>query len=515
VLLKVRLLGLEAGGKFIVVLGREDASDLGVISNDRVRLITNNSEIVAILNTSSDLNNGLIGVFNEVAERLDLEEGEIIEVKAAERPESLNFIRGKIMGRKLTQNQIESIVADVVERHVSDIELSAFVTSLQIHGTSMEEVESLSRAMIKMGKRVNFENSPILDKHSIGGVPGDKTTLIVVPIIAAAGYTIPKSSSRAITSPAGTADRMEALCEVDFHIEEIKEIVEETGGCIVWGGALDLAPADDLFIQVEYPLRIDPLLLPSIMSKKKAMGSTHTIIDIPTGPDAKIKTVEEAQQLAFDFIELGGRLDMNIRCAITEGTQPIGHSMGPTLEAMEAMQALMGGGPHDLTDKATSLAGILLEMVGEENGKEMARELIRSGRAEKKMREIIAAQGGDPEIQPSDMTLGYKWVDIEAEHNGRILWMDNRELVQIARVAGTPNDKGSGIHLMSKLGDRVQENDTLFRIYSQNNRKLNNAEKLARELRTIGVGKRIGEKMLMMKISESKEPGPKSYIIDR
>jgi len=511
-----RLLDLEAGGKYIVVMGVDDAKKLGVISNDRLMLHTDNSDdVVAILNTAEEFPLGSLGVYKEIGEHLEVSDGTPVQVQPAERPESLNFIRSKIMGEKLMPRQIEAIVADVVERHLSSIELSSFVTALQIHGTSMEEVEALSKSMIKMGKTIDFGKTPICDKHSIGGVPGDKTTMIVVPIIAAAGYTIPKSSSRAITSPAGTADRMEAICPVDLRLDEIIDVVNEVGACIVWGGALDLAPADDLFIQVEYPLSIDPLLLPSIMSKKKAMGSTHVVIDIPTGREAKIKTMEEAQQLAIDFIELGKRLGMKIRCAVTDGEQPIGYAIGPSLEAREALQTLAGSGPPDLVDKATSLAGILLEMVGEEDGKRMAIELLNSGEADKQMRRIIEAQGGDPKVKPEDLIVGGERLDVRAEREGRVLWINNRSIAQIARTVGTPATKCAGIRLGSKLGDEVKEGDVLFSVYADTLRKLEQAGELARDLEPIVVGSYKGENMVMMRISEATTPGAERYILDR
>jgi len=497
---KAKLLEIEAGGNLIVVIGARDAERLGVISSDRVRLGTGESEVVAILNIASEFPQGTLGIYEEVRGRLGLREGDNVHVRSAERPESLSFIREKILGEKLTASKIGMIVDDVVDRHLSDIELASFVTALQINGMSMEEAEALSLAMVRAGRTISFDRHPILDKHSIGGVPGDKTTLLVVPIVAAAGYTIPKSSSRAITSPAGTADRVEALCPVDLRMEEIIEVVEKVDACIVWGGALDLAPADDLFIRVEYPLSIDPLLLPSIMSKKKAMGSSHVVIDIPTGRGAKISTLDKAQQLARNFIELGSRLDMRIECALTEGEQPIGRAIGPVLEAREALETLMGAGPPDLIDKAASLAGILLEMVGEENGKEKALALLSSGKAEEKFRRIIEAQGGDPEVDPEYLTVGDKWMDIRAERSGRVLWINNRAVAQIARTTGAPSDKEAGLLLKAKMGDIVSEGDVLFRIYAETAQRLALAAEQAEELNPVAVGSRIGEKMVIRQL---------------
>jgi AMP phosphorylase len=512
--LKANPLDIEAGGPLIVVMNVEDAADLGVISSDRIYVRHGSEYAICIMNISAEDERGYLGVYREVRDRLGVEENSIVLVEPARRPESIDFVREKINGSRLTPWKIQRIVGDVVEWHLSDIELTAFVTALHIHGVSMEEVEALSRTMIWSGKTVDFGRSPILDKHSIGGVPGDKTTLVVTPIVAAAGYSMPKSSSRAITSPAGTADRMEALAPVDIPFDRIKEIVNDIGACIVWGGSIDLAPADDLFIRIEYPLSIDPLLLPSIISKKKAMGSTHVLIDIPVGVSAKIKTINEAELLASDFIELGNRFDMNIECAITEGSQPIAYNIGPTLEAREALETLYGSGPHELIDKATNLAGILLEMVGHENGKQMAMDLLNNGKALEKMKQIIEAQGGDPEVKPENLIPGDYYYDVTAERDGRILWFNNRDLVKIARATGTPKDKRSGLKLYAKTGDKVYEGKPMFRIYAEKSNKLDNAIKQLQSLEPVEIGEKVGVDMLKKRIGKHTAPN-KEFILER
>ena len=300
--------------------------------------------MIAIANIAPYFPKDRIGLYEEATQALDAKEGEKVNVALAPLPESLFSVRAKLHGERLREKDLAGIVNDVVERHLSTVEIAAFLTALSIHGLSTSENEALSRAMVANGKTIDFGKGPILDKHSVGGIPGDKTSMLVVPIVAAAGYTIPKTSSRAITSPAGTADRVETLCPVNLSIDEIKSVVAKTKGCMVWGGALELAPADDLFIQVEYPLGIDPMLLPSILSKKKAIGATHVVIDIPTGMGAKIKTRTEAYTLASDFVDLGKRLGLNIQCALTFGDQPLGCSIGPALEAREALMTLMGEG---------------------------------------------------------------------------------------------------------------------------------------------------------------------------
>jgi len=508
------LLEIESGGPLVVVMNRQDAADLSVNSSDRIFLRYKDRHAICILNISSNGVKGELGVYKEVAKRLGLVQGATITVEPARHPESMDFIREKVNGERLTPWKIQRIVGDVVERHLSDIELAAFVTALHIHGVSMEEVEALSRSMVWSGKTISFNRSPILDKHSIGGVPGDKTTLLVAPIVAAAGYTIPKSSSRAITSPAGTADRMEVLAPVNVPFDEIMGIVQRVGACIVWGGSIDLAPADDLFIRVEYPLSIDPLLLPSIMSKKKAMGSTHVVVDIPVGVDAKIKSTAEAEQLASDFIELGSRFEMVIECAITEGSQPIGYNIGPILEAREALETLAGGGSHELVDKAANLAGILFEMMGHENGKQMARDIVAKGKALEKMREIIEAQGGDPEVEPEDLVPGKHFYDAPAPADGRVLLFNNRDIVKVARAAGTPAAKGAGIQLFAKIGDKVEKGKPMFRVYSDSASKLETAVKQLEALRPVEVGRKVGDDMLKKRIGKPTAP-TREFILER
>jgi AMP phosphorylase len=498
--LKAKLLDLQAGGRRIAILDDETASLLGVHSSDRVRIRYKNKQIIAILNIASDYPHSQIGLYQEISKMLGIKTEENVEVQQAPMPESLSYVRAKIRGERLRENEIKAIVEDVVERHLSDTEVAAFVTALHSRGLSMNEIEALVKAMVKTGCTLKLNKKPILDKHSIGGIPGDKTTILLVPIVAAAGFIIPKTSSRAVTSPAGTADRVENLCPVNLTVEEIMEVVNKTNGCMVWGGALELAPADDLFIQVEYSLGIDPLLLPSIMSKKKAMGATHVVIDIPTGRGAKIKTIGEAHALSYDFIELGKHLGIDVQCAVTFGEQPLGYAIGPGLEAKEALETIMGSGPADLKEKATSLAGILFERMGIEDGKHKAEEILQSGKAERKLREIVEAQGGDPKIKPDDIKIGYKKAEITADNEGRVLWINNQNIAQVARDAGAPKEKGAGIRLKAKLGEQIKKGEVLFEIYAERNTKLETAVKSAKDLQPIGVIRRLEEQMLMDRI---------------
>jgi AMP phosphorylase len=511
--LAVKLLNITAGGRRIAILGDKTASTLGVHSSDRIRITYNRNCIIAIANIAEDFPQNQIGLYEEISKTLGVKGSEPVEVQLSQLPESLTYVRAKVRGERLRDQDMAIIVKDVVERHLSEVEIGAFLTALNIDGLSMDESEALSRAMVKTGETINFGETPILDKHSIGGIPGDKTSLLLVPTVAAAGFTIPKTSSRAVTSPAGTADRVETLCPVNLTIDEIKEVVKKTKGCLVWGGTLDLAPADDLFIQVEYPLGIDPLLLPSIMSKKKAIGATHVVIDIPTGSGAKIKTMKEAYSLASDFVELGKHLGITIQCALTFGEQPLGFAVGPALEAREALSTLIGDGPADLKEKAISLASVLFGMVGVEEGRKKAENILKSGKAENKLREIIEAQGGNPRVKPDDIPVGDKKAEVTANQDGRVLWISTENIVQIAREAGAPREKGAGVVLKAKLGDLVRKDSAIFEIYAERNSNLAAALELAKKLQSYVLSK-TEERMLLDQVP-AKIKLEKPFMLER
>ncbi|EHR77749.1 thymidine phosphorylase [Thermococcus litoralis DSM 5473] len=489
---KVKILDVETG-RFMVVINEEDAKKAKLHPEDLIKIETAKRTIYGDVVISNMVQPGEIGVTKDIMRAYSFSEGEMVNVVPAGTPESVRYVKKKMNGQKLKKVEIEAIVKDIVDRKLRDIEISSFVTSLEINGLDMDEIAWLTMAMAETGDMLDIDRKPIMDVHSIGGVPGNKTNVLVVPIVAAAGLTIPKTSSRAITSAAGTADVVEVLAPVTFSLDEIKRIVEKIGACLVWGGALNLAPADDLTIKAERALSIDPrgLMLASIMSKKYAMGSQYVLIDIPTGEGVKVETIEEARSLAKDFIELGKRLGQYVETAITYGGQPIGHTVGPALEAKEALETIMTGkGPGSLVEKATGLAGILLEMGGVAPagmGKKMAKEILESGKAYEKLKEIIAEQGGDPNIKPEDIPIGDKTYTFVAQTSGYVTKIDNKAITTIARAAGAPEDKGAGILLHVKVGEKVREGDPLFTIHAESEVRLDQAIIQARRMEPIRI----------------------------
>jgi AMP phosphorylase len=474
-----------------VLLNRDDARRIGVLDGDRVQIINPANGITAaafVETTSTIAQQGTIGVYRITNEKLHLEEGAEIEVREAGRPKSLDFIKKKMDGGKLSKEEMLTIIKDVVDDDVSAAELTAFITATYINPLDMDEIEHLTRAMVETGEQIKFSSRPIVDKHSIGGVPGNKISLLVVPIIAASGLKIPKTSSRAITGAGGTADLMEVLANVEFSSSEVQQMTDKIGGCIVWGGATNIAPADDRIIIQEYPFKIDARgqMLASVMAKKFAVGANVVVIDIPVGQNTKVPTIQEGRKLAREFIELGERLNMKVECALTYGDTPVGHSIGPKLEVIEALKVLEGASePNSFIQKSISLAGIALEMSGKAargTGTAMAHDILTKGKALEKFRQIIEIQGGDPNVKSGDIIPGEHQFIVHAPTSGYVIEMNNKSLISLARIAGAPHDSGAGILLHAKKGKLVNTGEPLFTIFADRNWRLQQAVEEGRRL---------------------------------
>lgn len=489
--LKLRILDFELGSHEVFLNGA-DAKGYGLSALDRIHLVPDGdtegpSAIVKIASTT--IAPGEIGIAKDFSARYDLFEGEPVTVVPAKRPRSVEYIRKKLDGKTLKNEEIRTIITDISKGNLTDIELTAYATATYVHDMTFDEIVACIDAMVETGETIRFSKSPILDVHSIGGVPGNKYAPIAVSIVAANGLTIPKTSSRAISSACGTADFMEVVTPVEFSATEIKRIAEQTGGTLCWGGGVNLAPADDAIIRVEYPLSIDPhaQLIASVLAKKKAVGAQDVVIEIPTGDGAKVEGEDKARKLARDFIAVGERIGLRIQCAITYGGQPIGRAIGPLLEIKEALTVLEGAeSPSSLIEKSCSLAGILLELGGaatKGEGYVMARETLRTGRALEKFREIIGAQGGDPKVTSAKLEPGRFRADIVAPTHGYVESIANKKLVQIARASGSPRDKGAGLYLHLKKGRRIEEGEPLYTIYAEHEHRLKEAVALANQLK--------------------------------
>ncbi|MFH1587386.1 MAG: AMP phosphorylase [Candidatus Diapherotrites archaeon] len=484
--MKAKLLDIEAG-KLIAIMNEIDAKEFGIFPLDRVELMnhrTKKSVVTVVDTTDTMVGEDEVGIFADVSRLLDAKESDSLEVMAVGKPKSVEFIRKKMDGKKLSPDEIKAIIDDFSSNRLSEIEASAFISAIYILGISLDEIVSMTKALISDGKQLSFEGGPVLDKHSVGGVNG-RATMIIVPIIAAAGYLIPKTSSRSITSASGTADAMEVLCNVSLTLEEIKEITEKVGGVIAWGGAVDLAPADDKIIKIEHPLSLDPegQVIASVMAKKASVGAKFVVIDLPVGPDVKVKSREQAEEMALKFLEVGKRLGMKLEVVLTNGSEPSGKAFGPALEAKYVMEILEGKISDNLLKKSCELAGTLLELAGgakRGEGCRMATGLVRSGEALKKMQEIIQAQGGKI-LSSEEISLGKFKRTIDSETEGVVNKINVTLLNNIARIAGAPAHKRAGVMLFIDDSDHVKKGDPLFEIYAENERKIELAEKFARQ----------------------------------
>lgn len=484
--LKAVTYNISSGGPLIISLNPFTAKELSVLPGNRLKLLAKGKYVIAVTNISKNLKKDEIGILTETNDLLNLNKGQLVEVVPGEVPKSLLHIRKKLNGKKLNKDEIFEIVNDIVDNLLTEAEIAFFVSAAYIQGFSLEETENLTKAMALSGDIISWKNKRIFDKHCIGGIPGNRTTLLVVPIVSAAGLTIPKTSSKAITSPSGTADTMEVLTNVNIKsTSEIKRIVEKVGGCIVWGGAVDIAPADDKIIRIEKSLSLDPMamLLSSILAKKYAIGATDVLIDIPFGNYGKISTEKRYKELSDKFIQLGKLLRMNIEIIKTSANGPIGRGIGPLLEARDILWILENDerGPEDLKEKALLLSSKLLEMgkvAKKGKGILFAKELLESGKALRKMKEIIKIQGGDPNISSDKLIPGEFSYTFRAEIFGKIYASPKRGL-SISRIAGAPEDKKSGVYMHKRIGEAVKGGDPIFTIYSSSQRKLDEAKAYA------------------------------------
>jgi thymidine phosphorylase len=471
-------LGIETGHENIIFIRKDSEICIseGFEALNRVRVRNGGRSIVAgiqVLTTDNILKQGETGLSNEAAQSLHVKEGDSLLISHLDQIDSLAHIRSKIYGNNLSDDQFQDIITDIVQGKYANVHLSAFITACAGDSLTTDEIHGLTQAMVNAGQRMQWQHRIIADKHCVGGLPGNRTTPIVVSIIAAAGLVIPKTSSHAITSPAGTADTVGVITKVDLTLEKFRQVVDAHGGGIV-SGERYLSPADDVIIRVERALDIDSegQMIASVLSKKAAAGSTHLLVDIPVGPTAKVRSEEDAERLKFYFKVVGKALGLKIKVLITDGSQPVGRGIGPGLEAMDVLAVLRNesDASKSLKMKSLHLAGEILQLTGvskEGEGLETAAEILESGRALDKFVNICKAQGGfnEPDYAPYSK-------DILAERVGSVKAIDNRRLAKLAKLAGAPSDTLAGVKFMVSLGDQVKKGDLLFTVYAESKGEL-------------------------------------------
>ncbi|MEM4268029.1 MAG: AMP phosphorylase [Candidatus Woesearchaeota archaeon] len=494
--LRVKDIAVCTGSISIAILNFSDAHKMDLHYADRIRIRSKRKDVIASVDitTASDfVLPGEIGLFEEVYRKLNVKDNDVVEVHIEKKPKSLGFIKEKLQGKVLNYEQMRSITDDLISDKLTDIEIAYFVSACFTQELTNDEIVYLTKAMVDTGKKLELKEKIVVDKHCIGGVAANRTTMIVVPIVVAAGLIIPKTSSRAITSAAGTADTVEVLCDVSFSLEKMKKIVKQVGGCLVWGGAVDLAPADDKIIRVEQPLSLDPTgqLVASIMSKKKAVGATHVLIDIPIGKGTKAGNMKKALELKRKFIYVSKAIGIKVKVVITDGSQPIGNGVGPVLEARDVLWTLQNSknAAQDLKAKSIELAGHMIELAGKAKkgeGRKIARQILEKGLAYIKFVEILRAQGAKV-IYPEQIELAAFRYDICASKSGRVLHVDNSGINKVARIAGAPVDPKAGLYLYVHKGYNVKKGEKLLTIYADSKERLEFAKNAFKTLEPIEI----------------------------
>jgi len=481
--LKIKKLNFLTG-RPVCMIHEKTARKMSWSVGSRVVIRTSKKNIVSIIDTVSGIiRPGQIAVSGTISSELHLKPGQTVTVEIAEKPKSIELIKKKLEGGKLNPKEIKEIVKNIANNSLSEIEVAFFVSAVHDEGMDFDEIKALTKAMVETGTQLRLRGK-VVDKHCIGGIAGNRTTPIVTAICASAGLIMPKTSSRAITSAAGTADTMETIAEVEFTIKEIKKIIKKTNACLVWGGALGLAPVDDKIIKIERIVNIDSTaqLIASILSKKISAGSKYVLIDIPFGPSAKV-TKKQANKLKLNFLKLSKKFDLKLEAILTDGSEPIGRGIGPVLEMQDIIKVLKQiDSPKDLEEKSILLAGELLELSGKSKkgkGKKLATEILTSGKAFEKFEQIIKAQKGD--IKKLDKLKPKFSYTIKLKTKTKIKHLDNKFINSLARVAGCPEDKEAGVYIHKMKGEVVEKNQAFLTIYTNSKRKLAYAKKYFNE----------------------------------
>lgn len=394
-----------------------------------------------------------------------------------------DIIQKKRDGGVLSDAEIRWVIDGYVKGEIPDYQVSALCMAIYFKSMNLEETTSLTFAVRDSGERLDFSDIKGLraDKHSTGGV-GDKTSLVVTPIVASLGVKVAKMSGRGLGHTGGTIDKLEAIpgFKTDLPVEEFKKIVNEVGIAIV-GQNAELAPADKLLYALrDVTATVDslPLIVSSIMGKKLAADDDCIVLDVKTGSGSFMKTPQASRQLAEWMVEIGKRAGKRMRALITDMDRPLGYAVGNSLEVVEAIETLKGNGPSDLTELCVALSAHILCLA--EKGtyaecEQMAKNAIADGSALEKFAEMVAAQGGDREwiLHPERFPTAKYSREVKSEVDGYIVGVDTESYGVASLLLGAGRntkedviDSAAGILLRKKTGDWVKKGDTLAVLFS-------------------------------------------------
>ncbi|KKR06330.1 MAG: hypothetical protein UT34_C0001G0370 [candidate division WS6 bacterium GW2011_GWF2_39_15] len=478
---------LDNGDELYVMIHVKDALSEGIHDGDLIEMGIGEIDLnVRVSLSETEIEEGYIGLYRDIWTVHEFVNDSYVFIQPVSPSESIEYIKKKMLGNRLTKEQLELIMKDMGSRRLGMIENAYFLSTFFNPGFDDNELLWMTEGMANSGSTLSFKefskNGTVIDKHSIGGIAGKGITPIIVPILASAGLVVPNASTRAITSPAGTSDILEVVMPVALSSEQIVETVRKVGACMVWGGAVDLAPADDLLIHVERVIHLESFqkLLVSIVAKKISMGLTHVLIDIPHGRGTKVQNIEDVEMIEKGFKKLFDAVGIKVAFYIRDIKNPDGPGIGPNLEMIEVLKVLGQKEGHSeyLENTAADMAGKLMELCGsaqQGEGKDKACEILKSGRALKKFWEIAFAQGATEEVSEEKIRVGEYSTQVKAEKGGIIKMWSNREIKKITKYLGTPVIKESGIYVEKLAGDRVEKGDVLFTMYSSSQSRIDHA----------------------------------------
>jgi putative thymidine phosphorylase len=493
-MLKIRNLNWLAG-RPVVIIGNKLATAMNIFVNDRVTISSESKKVCAVVDIFHKIvKEKEIGLSHELSKVLNLKNGSLVEVTSSEVSAASFLIKKKINKEELSRKELNLLISEIVHNGVTEAEIAFFESAIKLNGMDIEETVNLTKAMVNTGATLKFSGKCIADKHCIGGIAGNRTTPLVVSICAAVGITMPKTSSRAITSASGTADVIETISNVELSIKKINEVVKKTGACMAWGGSLGLAPSDDKIIKVERLLNLDiePQLVASIMSKKISAGAKNILIDIPYGPGSKMTTLKKAKQLGKKFMSVGKKFKLKLKVIYTDGKQPIGNGIGPTLEMLDVLKVLTNfpDQPLDLREKSLLLSEEIIKLCGIKNAKQKAIDALESGKAYEKFKEIINGQNGkkDFDDRVDKLKLAKFKKVIKSKKSGKISKISNSGINSICRILGTPETVSAGAYLHKHIGE-IKKGEPLITLYTESKSKMKDALKFIKEFKPITIKK--------------------------
>lgn len=483
---KIKVIDLDMGREVRVFLNKKSklVETEGLVALAKVQVSSSDKSTYASVYLTDDVATDEVGLTPNTLAKMGWDEKKNkLTIRREETLKSFRAVIDKLRGKRFTEEGLYEVIKDIVAGKYPDMHIACLCAATEGENLTDDEIAYFAKAMVNTGDVIKWDYDMVVDKHCIGGIPGNRTTPPAIAIVAEYGMHIPKTSSRAITSPAGTADVMEVMTNIMVPTDRLKQIVEEVNGCLVWGGAVDLNPSDDIIINIKKDLDLDSRgqMLASIMSKKIAAGSTHILIDIPYGPTAKTKTLETASSLKKDFENLGKKLGVTVLVNISDGSQPVGNGIGPALEAMDILKVLKNekDAPQDLREKTLYLSGLIIEFdkkVKKGDGIRIATEILDSGRAWERFKKICEAQGGMKEIPVAKFTK-----DVLANKSGVLKEFDNSKLSKVAKLAGCPSQWAAGVYLYKHLDDEIKQGEKLFTIHSNSEGELAMALDFANE----------------------------------